>query len=170
MLLDSQLQLCLRARLSVLLSDRQSCFLQTIASKLLAYQQTTAPCSWCPQAKAKQPGLVSGPQKHRRKSQPRAAIAKLCLTVWTCLYSYPLHKWMHANKTAFRLMHKKHHGRQGRISQPGTHMLHVRAHRLKECQHTCQHACQIQQVYSSTTSAACLAHTRSAQLCMPIED
>lgn len=24
-------------------------------------------------------------------------------------YSYPLHKWMHENKTAFNLLHKKHH-------------------------------------------------------------
>lgn len=35
--------------------------------------------------------------------------ASACMMLYDA-YSYPLHKWMHQNKTAFRLMHMKHHG------------------------------------------------------------
>lgn len=31
-------------------------------------------------------------------------------TILYDIYAFPLHKWMHENKTAFRLMHRKHHG------------------------------------------------------------
>jgi sterol desaturase/sphingolipid hydroxylase (fatty acid hydroxylase superfamily) len=36
--------------------------------------------------------------------------ATACMMLYDA-YTYVFHKWMHENKTAFRLMHRKHHGK-----------------------------------------------------------